>query len=430
LSNHEHYKELCARAAYGGASAGEIADLREHLRECGECCVLAEDFGQIVGQVMPQVIDESTRGDMSPNGKQQFYKLAKSKGIELSNPLVLHSVSKPVRIPKRALSPALVLATLGFLIFLGIIYYRKWENASELKYNDEASVPSLRMPPASSLSQGVVASGSKAGGVRSDLSEENSELKQRFRALEVERDKEMAELSQLRMSLESERREKAESSAHQAALETSNTDLEETVKNKEAQVGQVQKALDNAQSTLDSSRLALRIAEGDRRELREEIARLNGEIDEGSQVGAGKGLEGVGSGALKLIAARNLHIVDVHDTDEQGKGQKAFGRIFYVEGKELVFYAYDLADPKKLSGKKDFFVWGERLGNIQSVKSLGVLRADDLAAGRWIFTFGDPAVLSKIDSVFVTVESTKQVTKEPGGRKILYAYLGTKPNHP
>ena len=33
-----------------------------------------------------------------------------------------------------------------------------------------------------------------------------------------------------------------------------------------------------------------------------------------------------------LISARNLHIVDVHDAEPGGKRQRAFGRVFYVEG--------------------------------------------------------------------------------------------------
>jgi len=44
-----------------------------------------------------------------------------------------------------------------------------------------------------------------------------------------------------------------------------------------------------------------------------------------------------------LISARNLHIIDVYDTDSHGKTTRAFGRVFFTEGKSLVFYAYDLS---------------------------------------------------------------------------------------
>ena len=132
----------------------------------------------------------------------------------------------------------------------------------------------------------------------------------------------------------------------------------------------------------------------------------------------------------ELVVARNLHIIDVHDRDGDGKNQRAFGRIFYTEGKSLIFYAYDLADPRKVDAKVSFYVWGEHLGAEKPIRSLGIFHNDDVSDGRWVLTFDDPHVLAQIDSVFVTVESSKKAIKEPGGRKILFAFLGDKPNHP
>ena len=130
------------------------------------------------------------------------------------------------------------------------------------------------------------------------------------------------------------------------------------------------------------------------------------------------------------MVARNLHIIDVHDRDGDGKSQRAFGRIFYTEGKSLIFYAYDLADPRKLDAKVSFYVWGERLGAEKPIRSLGVFHNDDARDGRWVLTFDDPQVLAQINSVFVTVESSKKAIKEPSGKRVLFAFLGDKPNHP
>ena len=132
----------------------------------------------------------------------------------------------------------------------------------------------------------------------------------------------------------------------------------------------------------------------------------------------------------ELVVARNLHIIDVHDRDGDGKSQRAFGRIFYTEGKSLIFYAYDLADPRKVDAKVSFHVWGERLGSEKPIQNLGIFQNDDVGDGRWVLTFDDPHVLAQINSVFVTVESSRKMIKEPGGRKILFAFLGDKPNHP
>ena len=137
-----------------------------------------------------------------------------------------------------------------------------------------------------------------------------------------------------------------------------------------------------------------------------------------------------GSDVRDLVVARNLHIIDVHDRDGDGKSQRAFGRIFYTEGKSLIFYAYDLADPRKVDAKVSFYVWGERLGAEKPISSLGIFHNDDAKDGRWILTFDDPNVLAQINSVFVTVESSRKAIKEPGSRRILFAFLGEKPNHP
>jgi len=86
--------------------------------------------------------------------------------------------------------------------------------------------------------------------------------------------------------------------------------------------------------------------------------------------------------------------------------------------------------PKESGAKVSFYVWGERLGAEKPIQSLGVFHNDDATDGRWVLTFDDPHVLAQINSVFVTVESPRKAIREPGGRRILFAFLGEKPNHP
>jgi len=131
-----------------------------------------------------------------------------------------------------------------------------------------------------------------------------------------------------------------------------------------------------------------------------------------------------------LVAARNLHIVDVYDADPNGKRQRSFGRVFYIEGKSLVFYAYDLADSRRLNASVVFHVWGERAGVKETTHRLGILHNDDINQSRWAMTFDDPKVLSQINSVFVTAESASNRYDSPHGKKVLYAFFGSPPNHP
>ena len=129
----------------------------------------------------------------------------------------------------------------------------------------------------------------------------------------------------------------------------------------------------------------------------------------------------------ELVSARNLHIVDVYDTASNGLRQRPFGRVFYVEGRSLVFYAYDLANSGRENAKVTFHVWGEQARVKSTTYTLGILKGDGEGQSRWMLTFDDPKVLNRINAVYVTAEASS--APEPRGRKILYAFLGT-PNHP
>jgi hypothetical protein len=118
--------------------------------------------------------------------------------------------------------------------------------------------------------------------------------------------------------------------------------------------------------------------------------------------------------------------VDVYDADGRGK-RSAFGRVFYVEGKELIFYAYDLADPRHAN--PHFYAWGKGVNQSAFVAKLGIFHNDGKDEGRWVLRVDDPGVLAKIDSLFVTVEGSQNAEK-PHGKTLLYAVLGGQPNHP
>ena len=126
-----------------------------------------------------------------------------------------------------------------------------------------------------------------------------------------------------------------------------------------------------------------------------------------------------GSEMRDVIGARNLHIIDVADVENEGV-RKPFGRVFYTEGKSLIFYAYDLTGSK---GKRTFFAWGHRDGDPHTPHALGVLHNDDPAQGRWAFRCNDAKVLAQIDSVYVTLEPTDKPGDKPRGKKLLNAFL-------
>jgi hypothetical protein len=140
-------------------------------------------------------------------------------------------------------------------------------------------------------------------------------------------------------------------------------------------------------------------------------------------------LTSVAKDIRELMGARNLHIIDVFDADGNGKPKKSFGRVFYVEGRSLIFYAFDLKQKSSGNTKVSFQAWGQRGASRDRPRSLGVFNVDDHAQGRWVLKVEDPAKLASIDSVFVTVEPPGGAD-QPTGQKLLYAFLGSYANHP
>lgn len=159
--------------------------------------------------------------------------------------------------------------------------------------------------------------------------------------------------------------------------------------------------------------------------VNEKLAEQSAAIDRERQ------LLSAGGDIRDLISARNLHIIDVYDTDGRGKTNRAFGRVFYTEGKSLIFYAYDLALKHSKADAYAFYVWGKKDGDPHFVRSLGSLSTDEKAQQSWVLTITDPKLLAEIDSVFVTVEPTdRKRAGQPTGKPLLSAFLGTPANHP
>src|SRR6266481_94447 len=132
--------------------------------------------------------------------------------------------------------------------------------------------------------------------------------------------------------------------------------------------------------------------------------------------------------ARNLFGARDLHIVDVYDVTGDGRTKRTYGRVYYVEKKLLVFYAFDLQN-RQNHKRAVFQAWGYREANLGKPLNLGLFAIDDSAMSRWVLKVNRADVLSHIDAVFVTVEPAGG-SSAPRGKKVLYANLVGPPNHP
>jgi hypothetical protein len=134
----------------------------------------------------------------------------------------------------------------------------------------------------------------------------------------------------------------------------------------------------------------------------------------------------------ELMGARKLYIADVFDVDGSSRTKKPFGRVFYTQGKSLIFYAFDLDREPGVVNASTFQVWGQReaaQGEQPLPMNLGILYMDNESNRRWVMRFDDPNKLAEIDAVFVTIEP-RGGSHKPTSKPFLYALLRKEVNHP
>jgi len=336
---------------------------------------------------------------------QRFVARARSEGIEISRENVV-----PMAKPRRMGAFASVLAVAAVIVLAAFLVIAR-QKSSPIAASPQHNTP----PPVGAASSNA----SLQKGKNQDL-----ERQRKVAAAEADIASLEAVIRKQRSELESLGAVKDSLASRLSKEEQENANIRSEKAQLEVRIAGLETDVERSKSDKDTSDALVALEENELRNLRNKLATQ--EVALGQQ----EELAARGSDVRDLVVARNLHIIDVHDRDGDGKNQRAFGRIFYTEGKSLIFYAYDLGDPRKVDAKVSFCVWGERLGAEKPISRLGVFHSDDAEDGRWVLTFDDPNVLAQINSVFVTVESSRKAVREPAGKRILFAFLGEKPNHP
>jgi len=356
-------------------------------------------------QGLSVVAGERLRSRVPSGMTERFVARARSEGIEINRTAASEGKQQPFR-PVRWAAMCAVAATVLIASFVAI------RNAKSLPFigQDKQISAHLSSPPPFVRAEPVQAEDARLQEQLMATRAELSSMSGTVRAQRSELDAVSRTSSSLKSGL-------IEAEQQTAALQREKSERELRIK-------QIEGELEKAKSEKNANEVAIALQETELRDLRKQAA------DQAAALEQQEALAARGSDVRDLVVARNLHIIDVHDRDGDGKSQRAFGRIFYSEGKSLTFYAYDLAAQRRVDAKVSFYVWGERLGAEKPVKSLGIFHTDDANDGRWVLTFDDPRVLTQIDSVFVTAESARKAAREPRGQRILFAFLGGKPNHP
>ncbi len=417
MSGHDEFRELGALAAIGQINASEQEDLSAHLRECAECREAYAEYSHILRQGLPQANPARFRNSQSSlhpatdaERRERFLARARAHGADFSPEVKLGITldRKPapffrVRLAITAAAAVVVVAAgLGLAVIL---------RESKATPGLPASVGALASQN-ESLRREVEEAANRVAALNRELSAlaaNDSNLASALKEKDVRLAEARHRLDQLSIELAQVRTENS-------ALVTSREHDQYLVADLRDQVQTL--AASNASS------VAAMV------ELQDKIHSLNANLQQQSErLAMERQLASVSSDVRRLMGARNLHIIDVHDVNGSGKSAKSFGRVFYSEGQSLVFYAFDLPNGKPTPAKYNFQAWGQQEGQTESVRNLGTFSIDDREQRRWVLKINDARLLKGIDSVFVTAETVADLN-QPRGKRLLYAYLEGKPNHP
>jgi hypothetical protein len=422
VPKHEQYAELSTLAMIGEASAAELKDLKEHLKQCADC---RQEYVEFVQFVLPQLglaADDQPLPMTAENRqaiRSDFLTKAASVGIHFSDEAIA-GAGTSVKYPEPSLvrssawwkPPVRYALAAGFalVILVGAFLVGHTSMRTSALIPPNSSQTKLfvenRVQPSSNIIPDLAAAENHLSTLREQLTETNTRLETARLALDTSE----TERARLREEIEKQNRLLKEAEDQTQTSGEARSSLE-------AQLGKLQQK-ESALETDYANQTAAFV------ELAEQLKQQKAAADQQHQ------LASTDSEVHDLMASRNLHIVDVFDTDAHGKTKPIFGRVFFAENRQLVFYAYDLNEPQGRDSAIDYHVWGQKEGPGHSAKSLGMFRADDKTQHRWIFKSDDQQLLSQIDSIFVTVEKSDSPRIEPKGQKLMYAYLRDRPNHP
>lgn len=407
MSGHDDFRQLAALEAIGQVTTAEHGELAAHLSECPECREAYADYARILRQDLPQANPGRFRLKQSAlhpasdaERRERFLARARAHGADFS-PEVERGVSPFGPRPALVYLTRWALSVAALLIVLTVTF------AFVLHKGKSA-------PPANTVLERQLHDAIReVATLKAELSRQSINNERNLSSALSEKDARLSEAKRrvVRLNAQLDRIR-----AQNAALKTAN-------ERDQSSVTELNGRLQTLEASNDSSNAAMA-------KLQDQIRLLNGAVEqEAEKLAMERQLTTISSDVRQLMGARNLHIIDVHDVNGSGKAAKSFGRVFYSEGRSLVFYAFDLPNGKLTPAKYHFQAWGQQEGQAQSVHNLGTFSIDDHEQHRWVLKVSDASLLQGVDSVFVTAEATFDVGS-PRGKPILYAYLAGRANHP
>jgi hypothetical protein len=433
MPNHEYFRELSALAAIGQLSAEEDRELGQHLIDCGTCREASAEYAHVVQHQLPQADPirwrvKSLMPKASPDAdvRDRFVARARAEGVEFSVEVEEACHPEKPGYPSASLRAGWGLVTgdskrtawrlsfataaIAVIAVMGATIYR---------LETKQTVPATNAGTEAGLLQENQSLHAQLASLQQSMEVQSAALA----AAGKEKSVSGETLEQLERQLDEARATSDALTARLQQVQSKETEFEAQNQQKDAQVANLRAQNEREHRENASNLSTVIIQEGRIRELTESLQQQAAGFEQERELMAAS------KDVRQLMGARNLHIMDVHDTDGTGKSARAFGRVFYAEGQSLVFYAFDLPSGRLTPTKYTFQAWGQRESVSHSVRNLGTFAIDDHEQHRWVLKVNDPKLLKGIDSVFVTAEALGDAG-EPRGKKILYAFIVGEPNHP
>jgi hypothetical protein len=424
---HDIFRKRCALAASGSLAPAELSELRAHLEHCEECREILLQYRILTTQGMSSLADVY----------DDRFEEAAWDGANVRERLLVR-VSNDQQMPVHRKSPASVSVPFNFLQRIATNHFVKMALAAGLIL--VATSGAYRLGLRKQIALDVKINPDFAEGQLQKLVQEKNTADE----LSAAQTKKLAELQSESFAKQREI-EKLQSALHAveirsnelAALNSQSAaqlqSLLQQRKDLNAQLQSVSQAYESDKTELATLRSGRDKTLQQTSALESKIADLSAtNRDQERRLKDAEQYLVSDRDIRELIGARKLYIADVFDVDGSSRTKKPFGRVFYTQGKSLIFYAFDLDREPGMVNASTFQVWGQReapQGEQPLPMNLGILYMDNESNRRWVLRFDDPKQLAEIDAVFVTVEP-RGGSHKPTSKPFLYALLRKEVNHP
>ena len=386
--SHDQFEYLCALEASGQISLEERNRLHEHLKTCAMCRQALNEYIHCAA-VLAERSDSHATGPVPAGMYQRFRARVLNEGIGLRKDFDQPQESNLVHLRRAPILLWSAAAIVAVVILILIV------RRPSFVHNQ----PQQSAVPTSAQEQSA-----------SELA-----LRDKLHNLQEKQNEITAQVQKDEQALRTAEADKKGLTSGLAALQKENDDARNRLLQAEADVQRLKHDLDDAEAEKTAVQSNTAIEAAQIAELKSRIAAMEVELSRQRRLSAA--LEEMRS----LMENRDVRVIKLGEVN-QGKEVRAFGRAFYIPGQKLVLFAYDLTDPKSLSAHS-FYVWGDKPGADRTAQALGKLTLEDKTDDRWAIRIDGPDVFSRINEVFITMESSKGNVEKPTGERMLVASL-------